>query len=486
MIGQKIIDSAGKNYTIKNEIGRGGFGIVYLAQDSESRDYAVKMMGPVDKSDILESFKREISAASVVTHDNLLHFIEQGEHEYNGAKYFFAINEYCPDGNYKKVLAERGFSLKLILSEFQQILMGLEALHQHVIHRDIKPENIFVVKGKLKVGDLGLSKSIDEVTKTLTFKGSGTPMYMAPEIWERGRIIPASDLYAIGVMLFEATTGQFLFESDELIDLRDMHLYNPAPRVKSINKDIPDYIDGVIKKLLEKDSVNRYQSAQEVIDVIKSVPSTKASESVSILRSRIRQSHDSMESHRLEEERKAKEEQQIQKKISYMEQQLISKFDDAIQEINKELQETKITINSQSNRAYYYFGNRTLQISFFGRNALYNNDLSSGLHKELEKRYVIHAGSIYIEENGDNREGWNVVLIQSPGESYGKWLLIESGLSVLSGRALKYSPAATDARLLSENLAYHWTPATHIWKLKDKAFEESDVESILDKFIPKM
>lgn len=480
---KRITDSEGKIYTIRGELGRGGFGVVYIASDEKSKMHAIKFIGPIDESETIESFKREIQTATKLEHPNILKFIGHGECKDKNKTYFFTVTEYCPGGNYRQIFTGRTFSLEIILSEFKQILTGLSALHQYVVHRDIKPENILLAGAILKVADFGLSKSIDEATKSLTFKGSGTPRYMAPEVWERRKIYPTTDLYAIGVMLFEAITGQVPFEAEDIVDLRNMHLYNPAPRIKSINKDVPDYIDGIIKKLLEKDSTKRYQSAQELLNVLKPTHDSSSPNSVLILRERIRKTHDSIESRQLEEKRTFNKVQEKQKRIEYMEQQLISQIDESVKEINEGLEETKVTSDIRPNSAHYSFNGRTLSVIFFRPNALYNNNTLPALHKELEKHFATHAGSIYIEENGEDREGWNIVLIQSPENPYGEWLLIESNISALSGHTLKHPPAATDENLLSENLAYHWMCTMHVWILKDKPLEHSDIEKILDKFI---
>ncbi len=484
MINKTVSDTSGKQYLIQKELGRGSFGVVYLAHDSKKIPFALKLIGPINHEEITESFKREVQAISQLKHKNLLQFFGQGEFIEDEKKYLFTVGEYCSEGNYRQVLSGRQFSLEKTVSEFQQILAGLEILHTHLIHRDIKPENILRIGEILKVADLGLSKSIDEATKTLTFKGSGTPHYMAPEIWERKKISPASDLYAIGIMLFEACTGQVPFVSDDIADLRSMHLFSPSPRVKKINASIPDHIDGIIKKLLEKDPVKRYQSAKQLAEVLKIELSSPTIKSVGSLRDRIRISHDTSEAQRLKEEQDAFERQQKIKRIEYMEQNLISQIDEIIEEINQGLHETQITRNTHSGGIRYSFSSRTLTISFFCPNALYESDTLAALKDELKKHSVIHAGAISIEDGGENREGWNMVLVKRDEELYGEWILIESDLSGMSGRTLKFSPAATDATLLAENLAYHWMHTMHSWLLKDKPLEQTDIERILNKFIP--
>src|SRR5581483_9311749 len=99
---------------------------------------------------------------------------------------------------------ERKPSIQEIVGHVKQMLEGLKALHTKTVHRDLKPENILLSSETLKIGDFGLAKFVDEATRTLTFKGSGTPRYMAPEVWTGQHVVPATDLYALGVLFFEA------------------------------------------------------------------------------------------------------------------------------------------------------------------------------------------------------------------------------------------------------------------------------------------
>ncbi|MEI6022814.1 MAG: serine/threonine-protein kinase [bacterium] len=482
MIGEKITDKS-ENYTISEEIGRGGFGVVYLAHNENGSSFAIKTLGPVKDADTLTSFERETSALLGLDDLNVLKLIGTGEHIYRGNKYFFTVTEYCSEGNYRDmILSKKDRSVPEIVDDFKQILSGLKTLHDRVVHRDLKPENILILNKTLKIGDLGLSKSLDEATKTLTFKGGGTPRYMAPEIWERKTITRASDLYAIGVMLFEALTGRVPFLADDIVDLRSQHLYESPVRVVSINKNIPNHLDGLVRKLLEKDQNKRYQTVDEVLDILNTDFQTVNTNSPLV--DRIKKNYDAEQSRQLEAEFKANEEKERQGKINYMEGVLLERFDEAVSLINKNIQETKITHSFNSRDRTYSLGNRTLTINFFSPNALYINSRLPAFGEELKKHHLIHAGAIYIEENRENRQGWNMVLVKSPEDSYGQWLLIESDISALSGKSLKYPPAATNAELLSENLAYHWMQTMHIWQLKDKPLDDLDIEKILDKFIP--
>ena len=484
MIGEKITDGAGLQYIIESEIGRGGFGVVYLAHGSDGQSYATKMIGPVSSSDLAESFKREVAAVSGIDHQNVLKFLGEGEHSYRGSRYFFTVAEYCPEGNYRSVLEKRGVSIQDTIVDFKQIIVGVGALHQKVIHRDIKPENILIAKRVLKVADLGLSKSIDEATRTLTFKGSGTPRYMAPEVWERKRVTPATDLYSIGVMLFESLTGEAPFTADDSAELRDLHLFKTPPRTKSLNPDVPDHIDGAVRKLLEKDPLNRYQTAAEVAAVFEMATQEKRSDALIGIASKMRRNYDIQQQKILETQRTANEALKIEKRNEYMERDLIELVDSVASEINEQLQEIKIERTNNAEENIYRAGGRSLHIGFFGPGRIYFGLKSEDLKKILRNHHVVHGGYISISEGREKREGWNIVLVRSSEDVYGKWIIIETEMSALVGQVFRYSPSATDALLLAENLAYHWMPAMHSYVLKDRDLTREDIIRIFDKLIP--
>ena len=483
MFGEQITSNTGHLYTIQSELGRGGFGTVYLGQDTSGQECAIKIMGPVEDPTVLKSYQREVQGVSSVSHTHVLSFLGHGQFTYKNRSYFFTVTEYCPNGNYRSVIAA-GPRIEESLKETLQILLGLEALHQESVHRDIKPENILLKDGILKIGDLGLSKSIESATSSLTFKGSGTPRYMAPEVWEKGQITPATDLYAMGVMLFECLTGQPPFTAEDASELREMHLYKTAPRVRSLNSSVPEHVDGVVRKLLEKDRTKRYQTVQEVIGALKEPAPSLAADTLVGLRDRVRKTYDAVEASKLEAESRASIAKEASQKRLYMEDQLISQFDEVVESLNASLQETQIRRSASGGRVTYSFNNRTLNVSFFHPNAFYQDGVPDWAQRDLKKRNVIHGGIIEIQEDREDREGWNLVLAKEPEQPYGEWLFIESDISGLTGKALRFPPAATQVDLLAQNIAHHWSRAMHTWVLKDKPFEQSDIIKVFQRFIP--
>jgi eukaryotic-like serine/threonine-protein kinase len=469
---------SGQRLKLGSELGRGGFGVVYLAAGENGASYAVKLIGPVHGPEAEESFEREVQSTQDVENDHVLRVEDFGSaQELSGDRYIFTVSEFCSEGDYRQRL--KGYhgnpaDLAQIVGDFRQILDGLEALHTRIVHRDVKPENVLVSKGVLKIGDFGLSKFVDEATKTLTFKGSGSPRYMAPEVWMLQHATPAADLYAVGIMLFEACTGRAPFQAADLLALREMHCFRSAPRAKSINPTIPDRLDGIIKKLLEKEPALRYRTAGEVFDALAraSVDADMGGD-IAEIAAKLRRHHDAREESALKAQVRRESENFELQLNRYMAQQLLEMFGDVVSDLNSHLEEVKITETSVAGERTYKIGDRSLIFHFFRAGEIYSDPEVPGRMETLRKRHVVHGGYIEIRDKGEDHEGWNLVLVRPEGSMYGTWILVETEISVLSGRTTKYTPIATEARVFADNLACHWMRAMHIYNLKDKPLKEA-------------
>jgi hypothetical protein len=486
MIGQSVTGNRGGVFTVIREVGRGGFGVVYLAEDAASQSYALKLIAPVSDRATQLSFEQEIQSTVGLTHQNLLNIVDYGLCRVGHDQGLFAVSEYCPNGDYRRRIgayAAGTADIKTVVGEFRQVLTGLSVLHTRIVHRDLKPENVLCSGAVLKIGDFGLAKFVDEATRTLTFKGGGTPRYMAPEVWLAQRATPAADLYAVGVMLFEAATARPPFVANDVNALREMHLYSQAPRAKSLNAALPDSVDGIIRKLLSKEPRDRYQTANEVLDALQAVPVPSRPE-VAEIAARMRQHHDAAEAQHIEQERQAQAQRDSAARNRLKEQQVIALIDEVVDEVNLQLAETKIEKVAGHGDREYRFGNRVLVLRFFRPGEMYESPEVPGRMERLRGRHAVHGGYLEIRENGADREGWNLVLVRPPESMYGEWRIVETRVSPLTGRGTQYEPIATNAQLLADNLACHWAPAMHVYVLNDKVLERSDVVKILQAFIP--
>lgn len=251
-------------YEILEELGRGGFGIVYKAKDTVlNRLVAIKVLHPnlVNDPTFLVRFKQEAQIAAQLDHPNLVPVYDFGQEE---GRYYIAMG-YMPGGSLKELLKGEGaFSQDRALDVFNKISAGLQYAHeQGIIHRDLKPGNIlFDNLGQPRVSDLGFAKVVSSsASASMSTSGGliGTPAYMAPEIWRGKLATPQTDVYSMGCILYEILTGEVLFEGDTSAELMTMHLLD-GPQFKA---PLPDPIRQVLAHALEREPRDRYQDMQE-------------------------------------------------------------------------------------------------------------------------------------------------------------------------------------------------------------------------------
>ncbi len=272
MIGQTL-----SHYLITSELGRGGMGVVYRAHDQLlNRDVALKLMREdvVNQMDRRARILAEARAASALNHPGIttiFDVVESGEN-------LFIVMELVEGQTLRNRLSSSGPVEALELSRLGvQIAHALDAAHSHgVIHGDIKPENIVVqAAGAPKLFDFGIARQI--ATDTATFTRSvqdlnetprtsiaGTVAYMPPEILRGEPGDSRSDLYSLGVVLFEIARGHRPFEGPTITSLVAQILHEPAPRLDCADTILPLELARIVQKLLEKDAGSRYQSAREL------------------------------------------------------------------------------------------------------------------------------------------------------------------------------------------------------------------------------
>ena len=268
-------------YQVIEELGKGGMGRVYKAFDTKIKEkVALKLIKPEVASDkeTIERFNNELRLARRIRHKNVCGMFDIGEVE--GAH--FITMEYVHGEDLKSMIRmAAGLSIGAVLSIGKQVCDGLAEAHNlGVVHRDLKPQNIMIDKGgNAKILDFGIARSIREKGITGPFVMIGTPEYMSPEQAEAKEVDHRSDIYSLGIILYEMATGRVPFEGETALSIAMKHKGEIPKNPKQFNPVIPDDLSGVILKCLEKDRAKRYQAAAEVRSELekieKGIPTTE-------------------------------------------------------------------------------------------------------------------------------------------------------------------------------------------------------------------
>jgi len=187
---------------------------------------------------------------------------------------------------------------------------------------------------------------------------------------------------------------------------------------------------------------------------------------------------------RLEKERAARTRAAATAHNKQRETEVVALLDDVVVEVNAQLPHPLIKASNTSGGREYGFSNRTLNVHFFREGELYASPLVPGRMETLRNRHVVHGGYMEIREGGEDRQGWNLVLVRPSDSAAGEWRIVETRLSGFSRGVARFEPFATEAQLFADNLACHWSSVMHTFNLSDKALERSDVLRIVNTFVP--
>ena len=265
--GSKIND----RYQIIKTLGEGGMANVYLAHDNIlDRDVAVKVLrGDLANDEkFVRRFQREALSASSLSHPNIVEMYDVGEDDGQ----YYIVMEYVDGKTLKQVLKQRGhLSVTEVVDIMLQVTDGMAHAHDaYIIHRDIKPQNIMILSnGMIKITDFGVATALNSTQLTQTNSVMGTVHYLPPEQANGKGSTIRSDIYSMGIMMYELLTGLVPYKGDNAVEIALKHLKEPLPSARKINPSIPQSLENVIIKATAKNPKNRYSDARSMHEDLK-------------------------------------------------------------------------------------------------------------------------------------------------------------------------------------------------------------------------
>jgi len=263
-------------YNIISKIGAGGMSDVFIGRNLNNGSLAaikvLKKQFTQDEENLNNFFSREVKITKSLHHKNIVSIIDYGRKDDN----YFIIYELIEGITLDKYIRNNKVSIENVENILLQLLSGLSYAHSlEIIHRDIKPQNIMITpSGAIKLTDFGIAKALSSVTMTQTGVFMGSPGYISPEqadpaILKGGKIDKRTDIYSIGILIFELLSGRIPFTSETPWGIVNKHLNEPVPDIRRLNASIPDYMVYIVNKCLEKNRNNRFSDVKEIIEIIR-------------------------------------------------------------------------------------------------------------------------------------------------------------------------------------------------------------------------
>ena len=255
-----------ERYRIKKTIGGGGMANVYLARDIIlERDVAIKVLRLeyANDAEFIERFDREAQAATSLSHPNIVNIYDVGEEDH----ILYMVMEYVDGLTLKEYIQQNSpIAVEEALEIMKQLTDAISHAHANgLIHRDIKPQNVLVDRyGNVKITDFGIAMALTATSLTQTNSILGSVHYLSPEQARGGVATKKSDIYSLGIVLFELLTGQLPFSGQSPVSIALKHLQNETPSVRDINEEIPQSVENIVLKATAKNPLHRYESAYEM------------------------------------------------------------------------------------------------------------------------------------------------------------------------------------------------------------------------------
>lgn len=432
-LGTTFVGPNGETFNTTDFLGQGAFGEVYRAAGaSTGLVVAVKLLpvGALASPDSKIALLNEMRAAQQVKHPNVVQvlYVNDGAASQIGP---YAVMEYVSGGNLAKVLrAGTLIPLSRVLEMMIDIAQGARAINEKLIHRDIRPDNILVEGSKLKIGDFGISKFVDESTRLHTFKGGQHIAYMAPEGWQNQTNTVYLDVYSVGLVFYEVLTLQHpllrhVKDPGNFLDWEKAHLYQQCPDVRTLRGDVPLSVAQLLARMVGKrpgdrpfwDEVLKVLSQPEIVGATKN-PTVTAAVEAAVARNQ--------ELQRQELQARAQQDEH-EKQLGlyrYSCGELLEQLNPVIEQFNQEFQHGQITRRGDAGGIVYSIPQgQSIQLAFF-------EPIKSGIRTRNGE--VIGGGWIGLA----NGRSANLVLLKHGADDlYGRWVVCEIGIMALADPA---------------------------------------------------
>lgn len=489
---------------------KGGMGEIYTSDDVISNEKKAIKIVPIENEEEYNLLKSEFDVAISLNHKNIVNTEYFGEFEMSGVRYIYCAMDFNKNGNLRSFInkqndfIEVNQAIKLMLD----LSHGLEYAHETIVHRDLKPENILISDyNELQICDFGLAKLIDSKTRTRTFKGGGTLPYMSPECWMFDSNTVRMDIYSLGIIFYEILALKIPFSGRTETEFRDKHLYEQIPNLSNIRRDLPFRLVEMINKMASKRPQDRYTNVTEIITVLKDLTNNNNATEGSKIDALLQKANQkvSLEAQRKLEQAKIMEEQDSKRK--FLEYSINALFDFAskrIDELNQNLERTKISYHKSLNQFTARFMDKSFTISFFqgediekviqrGKQA--NLEFQKRQHGMifqkppipfLEKDNVILIGKAVIDSSSYNSASWgyNLLLRKTNHlDPYGEWSVVWFDDSALVRKHPLEYHYAIDVPEFYQEYEFGRTNIMHIRTMAMNSLKSEGIDKMIEKIL---
>jgi eukaryotic-like serine/threonine-protein kinase len=432
-LGTTFIGPNGESFKIVDFLGQGAFGEVYRSVGITSGNVvAVKLLplGALASAESKIALLNEIRVAQQIKHPNVVQVlhVDDGTSSQIGP---YVVMEYVSGGSLARVLrAETQIPLDRGIEMMIDIAQGARAINEKLIHRDIKPDNVLIEAGKLKIGDFGISKFVDESTRLHTFKGAQHIAYMASEGWANQTNTIKIDVYSVGLVFYEILTLkhpllQHVNDPSNFLDWEKAHLYQQCPDVRTLRKEVPLSIAQLLSRMVSKRQDERpfWDEILNVLSQPESGSSTKNPTVTAAVEAAVARSQQ-LQKKELEARARQDEREKQLALYRYTCGALLEQLDPVIEQFNKEFQHGQITRRGDAGVIVYHVPlGQSIQVAFF-----------EPMKTEIKIRNgeVIGGGWIGLA----NGRSANLVLLKhGEDDLYGRWIVCEIRFMALADPA---------------------------------------------------